>query len=93
MKSDSWFVYIVKCSDGTLYCGATNDLEKRIEKHNSGKGAKYTRTRVPVVIVFSETALNKSAAFKRECAIKKMSRTRKLELIKGHAGDFLESVM
>jgi putative endonuclease len=76
-----WVVYLLHCADGSLYCGTTNDLEKRLEKHNAGKGAKYLRGRLPVVLAYSETAENKSAALKREYAIKQLSRAQKLELI------------
>ncbi len=75
------FVYIVKCSDGTLYTGWTNDIEKRIEKHNKGQGAKYTRARLPVSLVYKEVYETKSEAMKREYEIKQMSRKEKLILI------------
>ena len=69
------------CSDGTLYTGITTDLERRLDEHNnSPKGAKYTRTRRPVSLVYSEEALNRSEATKREIFIKKMNRTQKLKL-------------
>ena len=78
----SYFVYIVRCSDDTLYTGIAKDLQKRIEEHNSsGKGAKYTKARRPVTLVYSETAEDRSSASKREYIIKKLSRTQKLELI------------
>lgn len=77
----SWFVYLVKCNDGSLYCGITNDLNKRVDKHNSGKGAKYTSTRRPVILVYSEPSENRSTASKREYQIKQLHRTEKLKLI------------
>lgn len=77
-----WFVYLLECSDGTLYCGITNNLEKRIKVHNSGKGAKYTKTRVPVKLYYYEELSDKSSASKREWRIKKLSRTQKLQLKK-----------
>jgi len=78
----SYFVYILRCSDDTLYTGIAKDLQKRIEEHNSsGKGAKYTKARRPVTLVYSETAQDRSSASKREYIIKKLSRTQKLELI------------
>ena len=77
-----WFVYLLECSDGTLYCGITNNLEKRIRVHNSGKGAKYTKTRVPVKLYYYEELSDKSSASKREWRIKKLSRTQKLQLKK-----------
>jgi putative endonuclease len=78
----SWFVYMVECSDGTIYTGVTIDLEKRVAKHNSGKGAKYTKMRLPVTLVYSEVALDRSAGLKREWQIKKLSRREKKLLIK-----------
>ena len=77
-----WFVYLLECSDGTLYCGITNNLEKRIQVHNSGKGAKYTKTRLPVKLYYYEELTDKSSASKREWQIKKLSRTQKLQLKK-----------
>ena len=76
------FVYIVECSDGTFYTGWTTDVEARIATHNSGNGAKYTRSRLPVKLVYFEAAENKSAAMKREAAIKKLTRIQKEKLIK-----------
>jgi putative endonuclease len=75
------YVYIVRCSDGTLYTGYTNNLEKRLKVHNSGKGAKYTRCRLPVNLVYSEKYCTKSEAIKREYAIKQLTRENKLKLI------------
>ena len=73
---------MVRCSDGTLYTGITNDLEKRIEAHNSGKdGARYTRARRPVKLVYSEGVESKSAAAKLEYRIKTLTRSKKVELI------------
>ena len=77
----SWFVYLLECSDSSLYCGITNDLDARVSKHNSGKGAKYTKTRLPVKLVYSEASENRSTASKREYQIKKLTRTEKLKLI------------
>lgn len=76
-----WEVYILECSDGTLYTGISNDLSSRIEKHNSGKGAKYTKNRLPVNLVYKEGAVNKSESMKREIEIKKLTRSEKLDLI------------
>ncbi len=79
-----WCVYIVRCSDGTLYTGITNDLQKRIEAHNSGKdGARYTKPRRPVELVYSKRAGSKSEAAGLEYRIKKLTRTKKKELIQG----------
>ena len=79
-----WFVYIIECSDKTLYTGITNNLDKRILTHNSGKGAKYTRGRTPVKLLVSFELENKSLAAKEEYRIKKLSRTDKIKLINEH---------
>ena len=76
------YVYILSCSDITLYTGWTNDLERRINVHSSGKGAKYTRGRLPVKLVYFEKFNDKKLAMKREYAIKRLSREEKLKLIK-----------
>lgn len=76
------YVYIVECSDGTFYTGWTNNLEKRITQHSSGKGAKYTKGRGPVKLVYYEEFNEKSEAMKREYEIKKMKRDDKFNLIK-----------
>ena len=76
------YVYILSCSDNTLYTGWTNDLERRINVHSSGKGAKYTRGRLPVKLVYFEKFNDKKLAMKREYAIKQLSREEKLRLIK-----------
>lgn len=76
------YVYIVECKDNTLYTGYTNNLEKRIEKHNNGLAAKYTRGRTPVKLVYFEEFDNKSDALKRECFIKSLRRDKKINLIK-----------
>lgn len=75
------YTYIVKCSDSSLYTGYTNNLSRRIQTHNSGKGAKYTRGRTPVKLVYFEEFDNKSLALKREYAIKQLSRLKKEKLI------------
>lgn len=75
------YTYIVECKDGTFYTGWTNNIEKRVEDHNSGKGAKYTRARRPVALVYYETFETKEAAMSREYAIKHMSRSQKEKLI------------
>lgn len=78
-----YFVYILFCNDGSLYTGYTNNLENRLKKHNSGKGAKYTRSRLPCRMVYHESYQTKSEAMKREYYIKHhMTREDKLELIK-----------
>ena len=79
--TDNWHVYILECADGSLYTGITNNLEKRLETHNKGKGAKYTRSRLPVKLVWAvETGFKKSAMM-LEFHIKSYSRKEKLELI------------
>ena len=76
-----FFVYLVRCADGTLYGGYTTDLQKRLAAHNSGKGAKYTRSRGSLELVYEENCPDKSAALRRELEIKALSRTEKLKLI------------
>lgn len=75
------YVYMLLCGDGTLYTGWTTHLEKRVEVHNQGKGAKYTRSRLPVKLVYWEVYSEKSEALRREAAIKKLTRSQKMELI------------
>ena len=75
------YTYVLKCADGGLYTGYTTDLEARVATHNAGKGAKYTKTRRPVELVYYEVFASKNEAMKREAAIKKLSRTKKLEMI------------
>ena len=77
----SWYIYILRCGDDTLYTGITDDVEKRFAAHAAGKGAKYTRGRGPLALVYTEEVEDKSTALKREHAIKKLSRTEKLKLI------------
>ena len=78
----SYFVYILQCSDGSLYTGITKDITKRLDEHNtSDKGAKYTKARRPVKLLYKEPSLNRSSASKREYAIKKLTRSKKLQLI------------
>ena len=76
----TWKLYILRCGDGTLYTGITTDVEKRLEAHRNGKGAKYTRGRAPLELVYREECGDHSAALKREAEIKKMSREEKLKL-------------
>lgn len=80
-------VYILECSDGSLYTGWTNDFSKRLKTHNSGKGAKYTRSRLPVAPVYIEHLPDKISAVKREAAIKKLTRTKKLKLINSNENE------
>ena len=78
---EAHYVYILRCFDGSLYTGWTTDLKQRVKAHNEGKGAKYTRSRRPVELVYHEEFETKSEALKREAAIKRMSREEKLTLI------------
>lgn len=80
-----FYVYILECSDKTLYTGYTNSLEKRIKKHNLGIGSKYTRGRRPVKFVYTENFPDKSSALKREIEIKSLTRKKKIQLIKGRS--------
>lgn len=77
----SWVCYLLRCADDTLYCGITNDLDKRLAAHNAGNAAKYTRARGPVELAYVESCADKSAALKREMAIKQLTRAEKLLLI------------
>ena len=79
----SWVCYLLKCADDTLYCGITNDLDKRVAAHNAGTASKYTRARGPVELVYVEGCADKSAALKREMQIKQMPRGEKLKLCSG----------
>jgi putative endonuclease len=78
----NWTVYILRCRDDSLYTGITNDLERRLAAHDSGAASRYTRSRRPVKLAWSEPSSDRSAALKREAAIKRMSRPAKMELIR-----------
>jgi putative endonuclease len=80
------FVYIVRCADRSLYTGSALDLDSRLKQHNSGKASKYTRARLPVKLVYSELQPDLSAAYKREYAIKRLTRVEKEKLIKWNRG-------
>ena len=80
----TWYLYILRCADGSLYTGITTDVERRLEEHRSGKGAKYTRGRGPLELVYTEECGTHSLALKRELAIKAMKTTRKNDLIKSY---------
>lgn len=75
------YAYMLECSDGTLYSGYTTDIDRRLKQHNAGKGSKYTRCRLPVKLVYYENFDNKHDAMCRECALKKLSRQEKLDLL------------
>lgn len=76
-----WYVYLLRCADGTLYAGCTTDPRRRLQQHNAGRGAKYTRARRPVTLVYVEQAEDHSQALRREAALKRLSRKEKLALI------------
>lgn len=82
MDNKTWYLYIVECRDGTLYTGITDDIPRRMEQHNSGKGSKYTRGRGPVQLRYQETCASHSDALRREIQIKGLSRLEKMELVK-----------
>lgn len=87
-RADSgWTVYVLQCADGTLYTGITTDPDRRVAEHNRGVGSRYTRARMPVTLVYSEIAQNRSEATKRETSIKRMSRATKMRLIFGEHRD------
>ncbi|HEV8381402.1 MAG TPA: GIY-YIG nuclease family protein [Gemmatimonadales bacterium] len=75
-----WTVYLLRCHDGTLYTGITNDLRQRLESHRRGKASAYTRARRPLVLAYQEVAADRSSALKREAAIRRLSRAQKLAL-------------
>lgn len=77
-----WWVYIIECSDTTYYTGITPNIEQRLQKHNSGKGASYTRGRGPVKLVYSKKFLTHAQAAQKECTIKKLTRQQKYDIIK-----------
>lgn len=81
LKGDDWFVYIVECADGTFYTGITTDLERRVDEHNAGTGARYTRSRGPVALCYTELQPDRSSASSREYRIKALSRRAKQTLI------------
>ena len=81
------YTYLVRCADGTLYCGWTNDLDRRMQAHNEGRGAKYTRSRRPVKLIYWEEFSTREEAMRREAAIKKLSRKEKEALVSG--GNFV----
>ena len=85
------YTYIVKCSDGSLYTGWTNNLEKRIKDHNAGRGAKYTKARRPVVLVYKEEFPTKQEAMKREWEIKRLSRKERLSMIENSKSEVMLS--
>lgn len=83
MTHPSWSVYLLRCGDGTLYCGIAKDVEARLEQHRAGKGARYTKGRGPLTLIFQEPCASRPEALRRETAIKRLSRAAKLELAGG----------
>ena len=81
---DKWKVYLLRCSDGTLYCGASNNVERRISVHNAGKGAKYVRSRTPAELVAVSKEMDKKNALKLEYKVKQQKRADKIEYLKDH---------
>ena len=77
----AWYVYMLRCGDGSLYTGSTTDVARRLREHQGGTGARYTRSRPPVTLAYAEEAPDRSAAQRREAAIKKLPRAQKLKLI------------
>lgn len=80
-RHSRWLVYLLRCADGSLYCGVTTDFPRRLKAHNAGKASRYTRSRLPVALAYLEPQRSKSAALKREAAIKKLPRDAKRQLI------------
>ena len=87
MGESQAFVYILRCADNTLYTGWTNDLKKRLATHNAGRGARYTRVRRPVKLVYWEPVVDRAAALKRELQIKRLSRAKKDILVRDQLGE------
>ena len=90
MTKRKWIVYLVRCADGSLYCGVTNDLEKRLGAHNKGRGAKYTRSRGPVELAGTSSEMSKSDAMKLEYRVKKKQANRKLSELTKNEGHLIE---
>ncbi len=80
-KVKAWLVYMLRCRDGSLYTGVTNDLERRLAAHRTGKGSAYTRSRLPVRVVYREPRASRGAALRREAEIKRLPRAAKLRLV------------
>jgi len=90
-KEDTWFVYILRCADGSLYTGITKDVNRRCEQHNAGTASRYTRGRLPASVVYQESQATQSLALKREAAIKAMSRQQKELMIRLAKGQNLQT--
>jgi len=87
VKKPRWYLYILRCRDDTLYTGITVDLPKRLESHRKGLGAKYTRSRLPAILVYQEDQPDRSSALRREAALRRLGRASKLALIETSAGE------
>ena len=81
-KTEKWFVYMVRCGDGSLYTGIAKDVIRRCQQHNAGAASRYTRSRLPVKLVYQESLASRSLALKREAAIKALSRREKLAMVR-----------
>ncbi len=83
-----WYIYVIRCNDGTLYTGATTDIGRRVKEHNKKKGGRYTRSRLPVKLVYNEKCATRSKALRREAEIKSYPRVEKLSLVmrRRHSG-------
>ncbi len=81
MNENNWLVYILRCKDGSLYTGVTNNIERRIKMHDNGSASRYTRVRLPVKLIYHQSGMTRSQALIRECAIKKMTKQGKEQLI------------
>ena len=81
-KADAWLFYVLKCRDNTLYTGITLDVSRRVQQHNSGTASRYTRSRLPVKLIFSEPCRSRSLALKKEYAMKRLSRKKKEEYLR-----------
>lgn len=86
MPKREWVVYLIQCADGSLYCGITNDLKNRVAAHNSGRGAKYTRSRRPVHLVGASSRMTQSDALKLEYRVKKVPTGKKIDVLAGGEG-------
>ena len=82
-KIKDWVVYLLRCGDGTLYCGITNDLDARLITHNRGRGARYTRGRLPVSLIYSSRRMGRGDALRLEVVVKRLPRARKIKAILG----------
>jgi predicted GIY-YIG superfamily endonuclease len=83
-KASAWVVYVLKCRDNTLYTGITSDVSRRVHQHNNGTASRYTRSRLPVKLIFSEPCRNRSQALKKEYAMKQLSQKEKNAYISDH---------